>query len=202
MTMRPPEPTSIRIHSDGIIEGRNGHYEKYLKDLDGIYSDQAAFAKEIAARGGDTLMYRVEENRVGSGPGALIFGTSILLPGVIGQEYAMTRGHIHGHACCAEIYHCLAGHGVMLLDTVDGESRVLEISPGVVVHVPGYWVHRSINIGDEPLVTVFTYDEQAGQDYGVIKQAGGMSQLIVVDAGKGWRAIPNPRHHGYAPIAA
>jgi glucose-6-phosphate isomerase len=191
------EPTAVRIENDGQMRGRDSHYEKRLAELSGVYRDQDAFAVEIARRGGDTLVYKVDENRVGHGDGALILGTSTVLPGRIGEEYAMTRGHIHAKADRAEIYHGVAGRGVMLLETLTGESRALPIEPGVAVHVPGHWVHRSVNTGPDPLVTIFVYNEDAGQDYEVIARAGGMRQLIVDDGAGGWKAVPNPDHIGY-----
>ncbi|MDR1799253.1 MAG: cupin domain-containing protein [Bifidobacteriaceae bacterium] len=193
----PAQPTAVVIATDGTIQGRNGDYTKYLGDLAGVYRDGDAFAAAVAAQGAQTVVYRVEENRVGTGPGALILGTSTVLPGKIGREYALTRGHLHAQADRAEIYYCIAGHGVMVLETVDGQSQALEMTPGVAVHVPGHWIHRSVNVGTEPLVTVFIYNADAGQDYGIIGQAGGMAQLIVDDGQGGWRAEPNPDHKGY-----
>ena len=195
-TADPAEPTTVRIHQNGALDGHNGHYDKYLKDLSGIYADESAYQSELAARGGDTLVYQVEESRAGEGPGALILGTSTVLPGRIGAEYAVTRGHLHAQASRAEVYYCLAGHGVMLLDSLDGESRALELLPGTAVNVPGHWVHRSVNVGSDPLVTVFVYNEDAGQDYALIARAGGMSHLIVATE-SGWQSVPNPAHRGY-----
>jgi glucose-6-phosphate isomerase len=65
------------------------------------------------------------------------------------------------------------------------------------VHVPGYWVHRSVNVGDDPFVTLFCYAADAGQNYGLIADAGGMAQLVVVDGNGGWTTRPNPDHIGY-----
>lgn len=200
--MPPLEPAVVRIEPSGAMHGRSGSYDKYLRDMAGVYRDDDAYRALLARLGGDTLVYRVEENRVGSGSGALILGTSTMQPGRVGEEYAVTRGHLHRVADRAEVYHCLAGRGVMLLDTVDGESRALEMTPGVAVHVPGHWVHRSVNVGDEPLMTAFVYNEDAGQDYDLIARAGGMAQLVVATPGGGWRAVPNPDHVGYAPAAA
>jgi len=196
------EPTVVTVHDDGTMDGHNGVYNKHLSDMRGVYSDEAALEAAIAADGADALAYRVEENRVGSGDGALIFGTSTLLPRRIGDEYTVTRGHLHSKPGCAEVYHCLSGHGLMLLDSLDGQWRALEMHPGDVVHVPGYWVHRSVNVGVDTFVTAFTYDEDAGQNYDLIDQSGGMSHLIVADGDGGWRAIPNPRHIGYGALAA
>ncbi len=120
-------------------------------------------------------MYWVESSTPETGRGALTIGLSVLRPGRIGDEFAMTRGHLHAQSEFAELYYGLSGSGVMLLESVDGESRALPIGPGVVVHVPGGWVHRSVNVGDDTLVTLFAYATEAGQDYGSSPTPAGCS---------------------------
>lgn len=197
-----PDPALIAIAENGVMSGATGSYEKLLGDLAGVYLDDDAYRQALATHGGELLAYRVEVNQLADGPGALIIGTSTVLPGRIGDEFAMTRGHLHVKSDRAELYHCISGRGVMLMDTVDGQSRALEMEPGEAVHVPGEWVHRSVNVGEEPLVTLFCYAADAGQDYGIIAEAGGMAQLVVSDPEGGWRTIPNPRHIGYRTAAA
>ncbi|MBF0687946.1 MAG: cupin domain-containing protein [Cellulomonas sp.] len=194
-------PIALTIGVDGVMAGATGAYDKFLGDLDGVYLDDGAFAEAVAAQGPDRLAYHVDEHRYGSAPGALIVGTSTLLPGRVGDEFAMTRGHLHARADRAELYHCLSGRGVMLMDTVDGRSQAVPMTPGVAVHVPGHWVHRTVNVGDEPFVTLFCYAADAGQDYDLISDAGGMSQLVVTDGADGWITRANPRHTGYGSAA-
>jgi glucose-6-phosphate isomerase len=183
----------------GVLANATGRYEKRLRDLDGVFADAAAFS---AARDSepDRLVYEVYEHRTEERTGELIFGTSVLHPGRIGREYHLTRGHLHRLADRSEIYHCVQGHGVMLMETLDGESQAIELRPGRIAYVPGHWIHRSVNVGDEPFVTVFCYPADAGQDYDVIAAAGGMRELVVVaDDEPGWRTEPNPsygRRHG------
>jgi len=192
-----PDPAMLTISPHGPIEGATGAYDKRLGDLGGVYLDDDAYQAAVAEFGADRLVYHVDEHRLGEGPGALIVGTSTVLPGRIGEEFAVTRGHLHAKADRAELYHCLSGRGVMLMDTLAGQTSAIEISAGQSVHVPGHWVHRSVNVGDEPFVTLFCYAADAGQDYGLIADAGGMAQIIVSDGAGGWVARPNPRHTGY-----
>ena len=56
-----------------------------------------------------------------------------------------------------------------------------------------------INTGDVPFVSLFCYAADAGQDYGIIADAGGMATLVVTDGEGGWTTRPNPDHRGYAP---
>lgn len=195
------QPVSVDISADGTMQGASRIYKKYLGDLEGLYRDSEDFARQVQERGTDELVYVVHEQKYDSSPGALIVGTSTLLPGQVGAEFAATRGHLHAIADRAELYHCLSGHGVMLLDTVDGQSAAVELTAGKAVNVPGHWVHRSVNVGDEPFVTLFSYAADAGQDYSLIERAGGMRTLVVKD-GDGWSQIPNPDHRGYEPTSA
>ena len=192
-----PEPGALAIGTDGSMQGRTGSYDKRLRDMRNVYRDSAAFEAAVAQHGEDFLVYRAEKHRNIEGTGALIIGTSTLLPGRCGDEFAVTRGHLHPKADRAELYHCLSGQGVMLLETLDGRSRAVPLTAGEAVHVPGFWVHRSVNVGDDPFVTLFCYAADAGQNYGLIADAGGMAQLVVAEANSGWTTGPNPDHIGY-----
>ncbi len=177
----------------GELRGASGRYQKRLHELDGLYRDQTAFAALAAARG-EEIAYEVYEYRPNENAGDLIFGTSILYAGKVGDEFFMTRGHIHAKSDRPEIYYCQTGSGVMLLETPDGESRAVVMSPQTVVYVPPHWIHRSVNTGSGTLVTVFCYPADSGQNYEIIARSEGMKRLIVEDPNGGWREIPNPRY--------
>ena len=198
MTTTVPDPGLLALGADGVMSGATSAYEKRLGDMAGVYRDEADFRRVLAEKGPDFLVYRVEEHRNLDVEGALIIGTSTLQPGRYGDEFAVTRGHLHAKADRAELYYCLSGAGVMLLETLDGRSEALPLRPGEAVHVPGHWVHRSVNVGDEPFVTLFCYGADAGQDYELIRRAGGMSALVVADGAGSWTTRPNPDHVGYA----
>lgn len=194
--VRPVPPVPLTFRPDvGRLEGSNGRYEKFLTDLGGLYRDDAAYAERLAADDGAPV-YWVETTRTEEGPGGLITGISVLEPGRVGAEYAMTRGHLHAIADRSELYVGLSGHGVMILDTVDGQTQVVEVTPGKAVYVPGQWVHRSVNVGAERFSTLFCYAADAGQDYAIIERAGGMKSLVVAN-GDGYAVQPNPDHRGY-----
>jgi len=190
----PPVALSI-LPGEGRLEGSNGRYEKHLPDLEGLYRDDAAYREVLAADDGQPV-YWVETTHTEDGPGGLITGISVLEPGTVGAEYAMTRGHLHAVADRSELYVGLSGRGVMILEALDGRTEVHDVEPGKAVYVPGHWVHRSVNVGTERFSTLFCYAADAGQDYAIIERAGGMKSLVVKD-GDGYAVQPNPDHTGY-----
>lgn len=194
----PTEPAVLVVLEGGSrLGGSNRRYERRIADLAGLYHDSRAYDRYSQGRG-DELAYWVEESRLDDGTGALIAGLSVLVPGTIGREFAMTRGHVHALSDRAELYVCVAGHGVMLMDDRAGETRAVELTPGRAAHIPGGWVHRSVNVGSSLFSTIFCYPADAGQDYEIIRRAGGMSRLVVTDGAGGWEVVPNDRHAGYS----
>ncbi len=194
----PMPTTSIVRPALGHLEGATGRYEKRFSDLRGLFLDEVALERTIHATD-DAVAYAVEDVRPSTNSNDLIFGVSTLQPGRVGREFLMTRGHIHALSDRPEIYYCQAGHGVMLMELADGTVQAAEMRPQSIVYVAPHWIHRSVNIGSETLVTVFCYPADAGQDYDIIARAGGMRVLITDDGQGGWRQEPNPR---YRPRAA
>ena len=195
-------PALLAISAAGGIEGRSSRYEVRQERLAGVYADSSAFAPLVSSEeGASELVYWVDSHSYDNNPGSLTIGTSTLLPGTVGDEFVVTRGHLHELADRAELYYCLSGRGLMLMETPEGEVSVVELTPGRAAHVPGGWIHRSVNVGNEPFVTLFCYNSDAGQNYEIIADAGGMSQRVVTAPDGGWQLRPNQRHIGYAPPA-
>lgn len=191
-------PSAHRIDPiTGEMSGATGRYEKRLPDLREIYADPAAFAQAVAADP-EGVVYCVNEARPRQDHGDLIFGTTWMKPGRIGDEFYMTRGHIHARANRPETYYGESGRGLMLMENPEGETQIVEIAPQVLIYVPPMWIHRSVNTGQAPLVMSFCYPCDAGQDYEIISRAGGMAKRIMAE-GDGWRAVDNP---GYRPRSA
>jgi glucose-6-phosphate isomerase, archaeal len=185
------EPTSHFIDAaTGAMGHATGQYDKRLADLAGLYADSAAFDSACATEG-DRIVYRVRDVKPGGTTGDLAFGTTHMEPGRIGEEYFMTRGHIHATANRPETYYGESGDGVMILESPAGETRIMPISARMMIYVPPCWIHRSVNVGTVPLVMTFCYPADSGQDYGIIARSNGMATRIVAD-GAGWKAVPNP----------
>ncbi len=170
--------------------GRAQATRRYVSNMVAQFNDRAA-AEEIV-KNGDQLLYEFYElNQIPETDGDLKFGTSILYPGKVGDEYFMTKGHFHTLLATAEVYYTLSGSGAMMMETPEGEVRLVEMKPGEAVYVPPRWAHRTINTGDVPMVSFFVFRSDAGHDYGTIEQKG-YRKLVVERDGRPVM-IDNPR---------
>lgn len=154
----------------GIMKEPDNHIVRRASSMRGYYADSEAIEELICQ--GDPLHYEVFEKRIPEVYGHLQFCISSTQPGVVGEEFFMTKGHYHAIPETAEIYLCLRGQGYMLMNTTDGQSAWERFYPGRMVYVPPYWAHRSVNTGEEPLISFCVYPGEAGHNYGDIEKEG------------------------------
>ena len=168
----------------------DNHIQRRLAAMNGQYLDQKAFEAMLAKE--DVLLYEVYEIRRPEVCGELLHGLSVLHPGQVGHEYFMTKGHFHTVLETAEVYHCLKGEGMIVMETPEGDWAVEELRPGNVLYVPPRWAHRSVNTSkNEDLVTFFVYPGHSGHDYGTIETQG-FRKLVMEENGRP-KIIDNPR---------
>jgi len=139
-------------------------------DMRGYYADAAALEESI--RRGDPVHYEVEEIPVPETRGNLMYCISRVLPGRVGEEFFMTKGHYHADAGAAEVYLGLRGEGLVLMKTSGGKFRAQRMSRGRGVYVPPFWAHRTVNTGRQPLCFFCVYPADAGHNYGDIAAEG------------------------------
>jgi glucose-6-phosphate isomerase len=161
--------------------------QRRLSDMKDMYYDSEAVEDLINE---NPLIYEYYDLGAPEHEGDLAFGTSIVYPGKVGNEYFMTKGHFHSILDTAEVYFCLRGKGCMMMESPEGDWDVQELTPGKALYVPKRYAHRSINIGNEPLITFFAFRADAGHDYGTIESKG-FRKLIVETDGK-MEIINNP----------
>ena len=191
------EPGIFRVDLDkGELAGATNRYIKTLADLEGLYEDEAAF-RALRREAGDAPVYEVTDFKPSADPGDMAFGVTRMRPGKVGREYFLTRGHIHAIANRPEVYYGERGRGVLLLESPQGEVRAIEIAARTFCYVPPFWIHRSINVGDDDLVMTFAYPADSGQDYAIIEESGGMRRRVVDDGAGGWRLVANAGYRGY-----
>jgi glucose-6-phosphate isomerase len=168
----------------------DNHIVRQLSSMKGQFADQKAYAAQFEKE--DLVLYEVYDILRPEKAGELLHGISIVHPGKVGDEYYMTKGHFHTVLETAEIYHCLKGEGVMVMETPEGDWSVEELHTGTILYVPPRWAHRSVNTGSrEDLVTFFVYPGDAGHDYGTIETQGFRKLMLEVN-GKP-QIVDNPR---------
>ena len=188
MTMMVPFATDFDTKT-GLSNTREP-IRRPLSTLKGYFHDGDAF--NAAMSGGDPMVYEYFDMGIPETEGNVAYGTTVIRPGRIGDEYYMTKGHFHTVLDTAEVYYCLSGHGGMMMETPEGDVEWREMKTGTCVYVPGRWAHRSINISDsEPFVMFFAFPGHAGHDYGTIATRG--FRRLLVDRGGTPTLVDNPR---------
>lgn len=177
MSVLFPEEIAVDPVS-GAVSPSTGHHVRRLGDLGGLFLDEPARAAEQSALG-DPIVYDVIEYKKDGAD--LFFGTTIIQSGKVGDEYYMTRGHYHARADLGEVYCTQRGHGILLLETRDGLSETVRMVPGSCAFIPPGWAHRSINVGDEPLVFTWFCSVEAGHDYAAIAERGMLKRVVERD---------------------
>ena len=172
-------PTSVKINMQtGELDCPDSAYDRKLSQMAAMYEDQQAVRKLLEM---DPVIYKVYEKQLPQLSGELQWCMSVTLPGKVGREYYMTKGHYHAVRETAEIYLCVGGEGYMLMETEQGDVDLKEMQPNTCVYVPACWAHRSINTGNTPLISFCVYPGHAGHDYGSIETMGFKKRVVEID---------------------
>ncbi len=168
------KPESWHLEGEGVVEST-----KLLRQLEGVFADVDAFKKLHP----DTLVYNVQAHlpvKEGT-PGGLFFGTTVIQPGKVGNEYFMTRGHFHATADRAEYYWGVQGEGMLILMDADRNTWAEKMYPGSLHYIPGGVAHRVANTGKTPLIFGASWPSDAGHNYAEIDNNGFSARLLEID---------------------
>ena len=179
--MMRPFSTDIDL-LDGTMAAPERLVVRRASEMRGYYADGAAL-EQLIREHADPVHYEVFDKTIPETQGHLLVCISKLQPGRVGEECFMTKGHYHSARGTAEVYLCLRGHGYMLMKTADGDCVAEPMERNRMVYVPPHWAHRSINAGDEPLVSFCVYPGEAGHNYGDI-QTEGFPKRVFLRSGK------------------
>lgn len=164
--------------ASGRIDPSDHTAQRHVRDLTAIFSDA-----EAAAKHGDQVVYTTY-GCPGDAPGErLLYGTTVLEPGKVGDEYFMTRGHFHTKPERGELCFTISGRGILLLMDRDRNCRHEGMSPGSIHDIDGRLAHRVVNIGKEPLVFLVSWMSDCGHEYESIREKG-FSIRVVEQGGK------------------
>lgn len=176
--LMPPWGVDIDL-VDGTMRAPDRVLVRRASDMRGYYRDAAALERLIARH--DPVHYEVFEKQVPEQSGHLLLCISKLFPGRVGDECFMTKGHYHTISGTAEVYLCIRGQGYMMMMTAAGRCAAETMRRHRMVYVPPHWAHRSINTGDEPLISFCVYPADAGHNYGDIAAKGFPQRVFLRD---------------------
>ena len=151
-------------------EGVVARAVKTVGEMEGVFLDRGAWSRLDPAQ----AAYSVQFWRpVPDGTeGGLFWGNSTVFPGLVGDEYFMTRGHFHARRNRAEYYATVTGSGVLVLMDEARRASTQQMGPGTTHYIPGYIAHRVVNTGQTPLVFLACWPSDAGYDYETIEKHG------------------------------
>lgn len=149
---------------------------KKLGQLQNIFRNEEA----RQAMDQDAVVYRVQawypvpEDT----EGAQFWGSTVVEPGQVGDEYFMTHGHFHRRRDRTEYYGTVEGEGALILMSEDRATRMERMSPGSLHFIPPHTAHRVANSGNVALRFVACWPADAGHDYESIRQSGFGARLL------------------------
>lgn len=181
----PPFATALGLDT-GSMDPHALVVARHLSEMRDAYADRAAADALIA--GGDPVVYQAYEAAVPHEEGHLVYRTTIVHPGRVGDEFFMTKGH-HHHRDSAEFYLTTRGSGWLLMQTRGGVFAAEPMPSGRAVYVPPGWAHRTANSGDEDFVFLAVFFGDAGHDYASVEQSGFARRLVTAEEGAVLRPV-------------
>ena len=92
-----------------------------------------------ATKDPETILYRVQYwLPVAEGTAGLFWGTTVIEPGRVGDEYFMTHGHFHAAGDRAEFYATVQGRGALILMDESASTWFEPMKSGSLHYIPGH----------------------------------------------------------------
>jgi glucose-6-phosphate isomerase, archaeal len=168
---------TIRIDfSTGELSGSGIHeFRRTIGQLGGVFRDNQAWSTMDP----NQLVYRVQSFQPVAEwlTGGLFWGTTFLQPGLVGDEFFMTKGHIHQLPDRSEYYLTSMGEGALILMDENRKTRIEMMRPGSLHYIPSGNAHRVANTGSAVLSFVACWPSDAGHDYESILKHGFSARL-------------------------
>ncbi|MGA2984998.1 MAG: glucose-6-phosphate isomerase family protein [Terriglobia bacterium] len=159
-----------------------------IKDLKGSFGDE----KARQSLDPEMVVYRVETfSPVSVGEeGGLFWGATFIEPGMVGNEYFMTKGHFHAERRRAEFYMAVAGGGALILMDESRRTSFEVMHPGSLHYIPAHTAHRVANTTGSVLAFMACWPSDAGHDYESIAAEGFAARLLKVSGAPALVAEP------------
>ncbi|MEN8191715.1 MAG: glucose-6-phosphate isomerase family protein [Bacteroidota bacterium] len=152
---------------------------KKLSGLENMFADENA-RKEMDQ---EQVIYEVQAHLpVEEGTKAgLFFGTTIIHPGKVGDEYFMTKGHFHSKSDRAEYYWGIEGEGMLVLMDKERNTWAEKMYKGSLHYIPANVAHRTVNTGTTEFILGACWPSDAGHNYEEIMENGFSARLVEKD---------------------
>lgn len=168
------------IFSGTILSGESvEHLTRTLNDIKFIFEHP----EFVTSENSNQTAYTVSSYKpVSDGSeGGLFFGVTNIYPGMVGDEYIMTKGHYHSKIDTAEFYWGVEGEGVLILMDKSRNIWAERVFPGSLHYIAAGVAHRMANTGDAVFSFGACWGSDAGHDYGTIETQGFAARLKQVD---------------------
>ena len=174
------EPEIISIN-EKLVGNKIDKIDRRIKNLKDIFFDKAALENIDP----ETIVYEVESYFpvAQNTEGGLFYGITYIHPGVVGNEYFMTKGHFHKIKNRGEFYCTLQGEGMLILMDEERNTWAEKMFPGSIHYIKGNTAHRTANTGNSILSFSAFWPSDAGHDYAIISEQG-FSKILIKKDGK------------------
>lgn len=154
--------------NSGVIDPSAHTSSRRIGDLAGLFLDEDA----RAAMDPETVVYKTFGCPGDMEGEQLLYGTTVLMSGTVGDEFFMTRGHFHTHPQRGELCLTLRGNGILLLMDREGKTERVAMHEGALYNIPPDLAHRVVNTGTDPLVFFVSWMSDCGHDYETSQRLG------------------------------
>ncbi|MGD0226629.1 MAG: glucose-6-phosphate isomerase family protein [Terriglobia bacterium] len=168
-------PITVHLKTGELSGERVKSTIRTIGDLGGIFRDEKA--RQVFDS--NAIVYRVQAFfPVGEGvEGGLFWGTTFIEPGMVGDEYFMTKGHYHSNRGRGEYYMTVRGSGALILMDESRRTVFEPMHPGTLHYIPFHTAHRVANTGESVLAFLACWPSDSGHDYESIAREGFSARL-------------------------
>jgi glucose-6-phosphate isomerase, archaeal len=153
------------------------HGVTYLSDLKDLFKDKQEVNNKLSE---NPIIYETFYPDIEANGMYIFYGITKILPGRIGKEFFMTRGHIHDPGQMCETYTCLSGQGMLLVQNGKSVKKIF-MEPGTIAYIGENSMHRTYNTGEKPFIFMASVRADYEHDYSVLESNGFLDSVTVDD---------------------
>lgn len=164
-----------------------------LEDCSTIFNDQLAVKRILHEEKRNPVLIDVYMAPIPEEPEHSMVLMTRIYPGKVGNEFFMTKGHIHKSDKAPEVYITLQGKGRLILQTPNNSLHICDMSTGEINYIPSGWAHRAVNTGSNELIFLGVYPADSSRDYSFIGLGKrNFGKLVIENESKNVEIVDNP----------